>query len=96
MTRRAGLHGTTPAALGLGLPHALRAALQMCRERVGLSGIELAIDIGRDQRRSVLAVHFTNLGAMLPRAARCSLSRARARRDMTVPIGKTRMSAISR
>src|SRR4051812_25951205 len=85
-----------PAALRLDQPRALGAVTQMRLERIGLIAVELAVGIGLDEAGNILADHFTNLGVTLPRAARCSFSRARARRDMTVPIGKASTSAISR
>ncbi len=90
------LQGRAELALLVRGRPALRAAAEVGIELGRLCRIELALEMRQDEVRRLLAVHCSCLAAALCRQARCSLCRARARRDITVPIGNSRISAMSR
>ena len=70
----------------------LRVRLQAPLEREGLTRTELAVEIGIDQE----LVAFSERHCVPSRNEASTRVRARARRDMTVPIGICTMSAMVR
>ena len=82
-------------AVPLGRQRGIAGELPLHFERMGR--IELAIDIGMDEQARIRRRyrHDTPPGASVPRRA-INRPRARASRDITVPIGTPVTSAISR
>src|SRR5947209_1068149 len=74
---------------------AIRALLEVALERQGARQVELAVEIGREGLLRGRTAH--RRPSLTPWAIRksCKWRRARARRDITVPMGMPTMAAIS-
>jgi len=58
-------------------------------------GVQFTVGVGIDERSGLLTIHFWPPGLNSPASCFCNCFRARARRDITVPMGTSDSSAIS-
>src|SRR5260370_6147196 len=71
------------------------AFVKMFLEFKNSGGVQFSVGVGVNKKSGLLAIHRGPPGLNSPARLFCNCFRARARRDMTVPMGTSDRSAIS-